>query len=104
MEYHSNSSIRVATAPVCWGVMEETDTSVWPAAAQVIEEIAAAGYEGTELGPFAYYPTQSLSLRTALGRPHLTLTSAFVPLHLFQPDRLPGQCESLVSVAGLLAA
>jgi inosose dehydratase len=62
MEHHSNSSIRVATAPVSWGVMEETDTSVWPAATQVIEEIAAGGYQGTELGPFAYYPTESPSL------------------------------------------
>ena len=104
MEHPSNSSIRVATAPVSWGVMEETDTSVWPAAAQVIEEIAAAGYQGTELGPFAYYPTESPSLRVALGKHNLTLTSAFVPLRWFQPDRLPGDIECLMNVAGLLAA
>src|SRR5438093_1050113 len=104
MEYHSNSSIRVATAPVSWGVMEETDTSVWPPSGQVIEEIAAAGYEGTELGPFAYYPTEALSLRTALAEHDLTLTSAFVPLRWFQPDRLPGDIESLLNVARLLAA
>jgi inosose dehydratase len=104
MEHHSNSSIRVATAPVSWGVMEETDTSVWPAATQVIEEIAAAGYQGTELGPFAYYPTESPSLRVALGKHNLTLTSAFVPLRWFQSDRLPCDIECLMNVAGLLAA
>jgi inosose dehydratase len=104
MEQHSNSSIRVATAPVSWGVMEETDTSVWPAATQVIEEIAAAGYQGTELGPFAYYPTESPSLRLALAKHNLTLTSAFVPLRWFQSDRLPGDIECLMNVAGLLAA
>ena len=100
----SKSSIRVATAPVSWGVMEETDTTVWPAPSDVIEEIAAAGYEGTELGPFAYYPTDALSLRAALESHHLTLTSAFVPLRWFQPERLPGDLESLMTVARLLAA
>ena len=72
MKHHSNSPIQVATAPVSWGVMEETDTSVWPPAAQVMEEIAASGYGGTELGPFAYYPTEALSLRTALAQHDLT--------------------------------
>jgi inosose dehydratase len=104
MQHRSKLSIRVATAPVSWGVMEETDTSVWPAANQVIEEIAAAGYEGTELGPFAYYPADAVSLRAALERHELTLTSAFVPLRWFQPDRLPGDLQSLMTVAGLLAA
>jgi inosose dehydratase len=104
MEHQSNSSIRVATAPVSWGVMEETDTSVWPAAARVIKEVAAAGYQGTELGPFGYYPTESLALCVALGRHNLTLTSAFVPLRWFQPDRLPSDIECLMNVAGLLAA
>jgi len=84
--------------------MEETDTSVWPAPAQVLEEIAAAGYDGTELGPFAYYPAESAALGNALERHHLTLTSAFVPLRWFQPQRLPGDIESLLNVAALLAA
>jgi inosose dehydratase len=104
MKHHSNSPIQVTTAPVSWGVMEETDTSVWPPAAQVMEEIAASGYGGTELGPFAYYPTEALSLRTALAQHDLTLTSAFVPLRWFQPDRLSGDIESLLNVARLLAA
>jgi inosose dehydratase len=104
MQHRSTPSIRVATAPVSWGVMEETDTSVWPAASQVIEEIATAGYEGTELGPFAYYPSDALSLHSTLERHHLTLTSAFVPLRWFQPERLPGDLESLMTVAQLLAA
>ena len=81
--------IQIASAPVSWGVMEETDTSVWPTAAQVLQEIAAAGYDGTELGPYAYYPTEPQQLRATLSRQRLTLTSAFVPLRWFQPERLP---------------
>jgi inosose dehydratase len=100
----NNASIHVASAPVSWGVMEETDTSVWPSARSVLEEIAAAGYSGTELGPGGYLPAEPQQLRSALDVHRLTLTSAFVPLRWFQPDRLPADIESLMSVARLLAA
>ena len=96
--------IQIASAPVSWGVMEETDNTVWPTAAQVLEEIAAAGYQGTELGPFGYYPTDPQQLRATLARHALTLTSAFVPLRWFQPQRLPADIDELMTVAHLLAA
>jgi inosose dehydratase len=83
--------------------MEETDVSVWPAAAQVLEEIVLAGYQGTELGPGGYYPTEPQQLRATLDGHGLTLTSAFVPLRWFQPDRLPADIDALMSVAGLLS-
>jgi inosose dehydratase len=100
----SKARIHVASAPVSWGVMEETDTSVWPSAKRVLEEIAAAGYDGTELGPGGYLPTDANQLRSTLDVHRLTLTSAFVPLRWFQPDRLPADMESLMNVARLLAA
>jgi len=104
MNRHANPKIRVASAPVSWGVMEETDTSVWPSAERVLGEIAAAGYDGTELGPYAYYPAEASALRGALGRHGLSLTSAFVPLHWFRPERLPADVEALMAVARLLLA
>ena len=100
----SSPKIQVASAPVSWGVMEETDTSVWPSAGRVLEEIAAAGYSGTELGPGGYLPAEPGLLRRTLDNYGLTLTSAFVPLRWFQADRLPADIESLMSVARLLAA
>jgi inosose dehydratase len=100
----NNAGIHVASAPVSWGVMEETDTSVWPSAGRVLEEIAAAGYNGTELGPSGYFPTDANQLRSTLDVHRLSLTSAFVPLRWFQPDRLPTDIESLMNVARLLAA
>jgi len=84
--------------------MEETDTSVWPSAGRVLEEIVAAGYSGTELGPGGYLPAEPGLLRRTLDNYGLTLTSAFVPLRWFQADRLPADIESLMSVARLLAA
>jgi len=96
--------VQIASAPVNWGVMEDTDTSVWPHPEEVRFEIAAAGYAGTELGPYSYYPTDAQQLRAALDRHQLTLTSAFVPLRWFQPGRLPADVDALMGVAHLLAA
>lgn len=96
--------IQVASAPVNWGVMEETDAAVWPPPSQVLEEIVLAGYHGTELGPHGYYPTEPQRLAATLKTHGLTLTSAFVPLRWFQPDRLPADIDALMSVANLLSA
>jgi inosose dehydratase len=104
MAINQKARIEVASAPVSWGVMEETDISVWPSAAKVLEEIALAGYSGTELGPHGYYPTEPRQLRATLAAHRLTLTSAFVPLRWFQPDRLPSDIDALMTVAHLLAA
>ncbi len=84
--------------------MEETDASVWPSAGQVLEEIAAVGYDGTELGPYGFYPTDSDELHRALATHGLTLTSAFVPLRWFQSDRLAADIEALMTVVDLLSA
>ncbi len=97
-----NRLIRIASAPVSWGVIEETDDSVWPAPSQVLSEMAAAGYSATELGPYGYYPTQAQELRKMLASHGLILTSAFVPLRWFQPHRLGGDIEILMNVARLL--
>lgn len=104
MQTNGKSIIQIASAPVSWGVMEETETSVWPSPGQVLEEISAAGYDGTELGPYGYYPTEAQELRDTLATRGLTLTSAFVPLRWFQPDRLPGDIANLLDVSGLLTA
>jgi inosose dehydratase len=83
----SNLSIRIASAPVSWGVMEDNEDVDRPLPEQVMAEIRAAGYEGTELGPFGFYPTDVTELRIALMRHRLTLTSAFVMIGLFEARR-----------------
>src|SRR3989337_1773249 len=80
-------SIRVASAPVSWGIMEDNDDSGWLPPEQVMAEIRAAGFEGTELGPLGYYPTHPAQLRVALARHQLTLTAAFVMIGFFEPGR-----------------
>ena len=68
--------VRIATAPVSWGVLMK-DTPNVPPYSQVLDEIREAGYVGTELGPYGYLPFDIPKLRDDLERRGLTLTSAF---------------------------
>jgi inosose dehydratase len=69
-------NIQIATAPVSWGVLMK-DTPNVPPYGQVLDQIAAAGYKGTELGPYGYLPFDVTKLREELARRDLTLVSAF---------------------------
>ena len=98
------ASIHLATAPVSWGIMEETDSTHWPTWQQVLDEIARLDFNGTELGPYGFYPTDPVQLRDELSRRSLTLTSAFVPVGLFEARRQESDIELARKVAGLLKA
>ncbi len=97
-------AIHLASAPVSWGIMEETDTSHWPTWQRVLDEIAQLGFDGTELGPYGFYSTDAGQLRDELARRHLTLTSAFVPVGLFNPARQEADIQLARNVAALLQA
>jgi inosose dehydratase len=73
--------IRVANAPVSYGAFEQTVGVLpnVPAADAVLDAIAAAGYAGTELGPYGYFGTGD-ELRAALEDRRLLLAGAFVEL------------------------
>jgi inosose dehydratase len=73
--------IRVANAPVSYGAFELTVGLLpnVPGPAQVLDAIAAAGYEGTELGPLGYLGNVD-ELRVRLGERGLVLAGAFIEL------------------------
>lgn len=73
---------KIATAPISWGVCEIPEWGDLLQYEQVLDEIAAAGYEGTELGPFGYLPTDRDALRRELEKRSLTLVGAFYPVRL----------------------
>src|SRR5437867_765600 len=81
----ADMAIRVGNAPVSWGVYEADRPN--PPFAQVLDEIARAGYEGTELGPYGYLPTETEALGHALSSRGLALGSSFVALPLEDPRR-----------------
>ena len=97
--------IRVANAPVSWGVLEFDDMigggGPWH---QVLDEMAETGYVGTELGDFGYLPTDPPHLIAELSSRGLAMLGAFIPVELRNPDAIAPACTLAVEVATLLAA
>ncbi len=73
-------AIHIASAPVSWGIFEFTGITPRYTYQTVLDEIKAAGYTGTELGPWGYLPTDAETLRAELDARGLKLLSAFVPV------------------------
>lgn len=96
--------IRIANAPVSYGAFELTVGVLpnVPGPEEVLDAIAAAGYEGTELGPPGYLGEDGV-LRERLERRGLALAGAFVPIRFGDPDEDLGELEltlSLIEAAG----
>lgn len=95
--------IRVANAPCSWGALEFDATEQPTPAAQVLDEMAAAGYAGTELGDWGFLPTVPAALAADVGRRNLALVAAFVPVALARADALDEGVARAVRAARLLA-
>jgi inosose dehydratase len=93
--------MRVGNAPVSWGVYEADRTN--PPYREVLDGIARAGYEGTELGPYGYLPTTARQLGTELRARGLTLGSSFVPIPMEDAGRREASVAAALGVARLLA-
>ncbi len=83
-----------------WAVYEADRPN--PPYARVLDQIAQAGYEGTELGPYGYLPVEPDALARELAARGLALASSFVPLPLEDPARRARCVESALAVARLL--
>ncbi|HOJ60990.1 MAG TPA: TIM barrel protein [bacterium] len=97
-------SIRIANAPCSWGVLEFDLEGKAAGYAQVLDEMAASGYQGTELGDWGFMPTDPPVLRQELDRRGLALLGAFVPVALANPETLDEGVATALRVARLLAA
>jgi inosose dehydratase len=71
--------IRVANAPCSWGVLE-FERATTPPFTRVLDEIAATGYSGTELGDWGFMPTDPAQLGDEVRARGLQLVGAFVPI------------------------
>jgi len=95
--------IRVATAPVSWGILEVEGWGKQKPYSEVLDEMVAAGYSGTELGPYGFLPIDPSLLKTELAKRNLPLLGAFVPLPLAHADEHDAALQSALDVARLLA-
>jgi inosose dehydratase len=95
--------IRVANAPCSWGVLEFESAAAPAPAAQVLDEMTAAGYAGTELGDWGFFPTEPRALAADVARRGLSLVGAFVPVALARRDAIDEGIERAERIARLLA-
>ncbi len=71
---------------------------------QILQEIVSAGYTGTELGPYGFFPTDPGVLNKTLQRFGLTMLSSFVPVPVTEPSRVEKVIEHVRRVGVLLSA
>lgn len=95
---------RVGNAPVSWGVEEIADWGPQLPSDRVLAEMAEAGYEGTELGPWGYLPDDRALLGEMLRKHGLGLASAFCPVNLHSEELEPTELANLRKEAALLSA
>ncbi|WP_216215994.1 TIM barrel protein [Amycolatopsis aidingensis] len=97
----TKSGIRVAAAPISWGVCEVPGWGRMLEPERVLGEMAELGVRATELGPPGYLPAEPGSLRALLAGHGLTLVGGFlaVPLHLDPEAALRAADESAAQLA-----
>jgi len=96
-------SIRVASAPVSWGIMEEVEVPKEYPYTRVLDEIAQAGYRGTELGPYGYLPSEPKTLDAELKKRNLSMCSAFIEFHLGDRSRHAEGIQNVETTAALIS-
>lgn len=91
----------ISNAPCSWGITRPTGNALgW---AQYLDEVAEAGYGGTELGPFGFLPKDSGLLTEELRKRNLTLIGA-THVHTFGDRDSAGELmATLGDLAPLLA-
>ncbi|HZQ09116.1 MAG TPA: TIM barrel protein [Anaerolineae bacterium] len=95
--------IQVANAPCSWGVIEniEGERITYK---QVLDEMQATGYAGTELGDWGFMPTDPARLADELNARHLKLLGSWVNVYLHDAARHEESIADCVRTGKLLAA
>lgn len=96
-------NIKVANAPCSWGVLEFGLEGKTAAFGQVLDEMALAGYAGTELGDWGFMPTAPQALKAELQKRGLSMLGAFVPVSLADEASHEAGVEVALRTARLLA-
>ena len=98
-----SSAQKVGNAPCSWGVIENTDGERYDYV-RVLNEIAASGYAGTELGDKGFMPSDPVQLRAELDSRSLQLVASWVSVRMYDSSYIDAAIESAVETAQLLAA
>jgi inosose dehydratase len=93
-----------ACAPDSWGVLDYPGPSWEQSYELMLDEMVEAGYTGTELGPYGFFPTDPLLLRPQLEKRGLKLLGSFVPVKMTDPSASAAVMERIRKVGHLLAS
>ena len=97
-------TIRIANAPVSWGIYEFEGLEQKFTYQQVLDEIVETEYTGIEFGPWGFLPTDPPKLREELEKRNLRLLSSYVPVNLVDKNAHEAGEQHALKVGRLLAA
>jgi inosose dehydratase len=93
-----------ASAPDSWGVLDYPGPSWEQSYEKMLDEMVQAGYTGSELGPYGFFPTDPKILQPQLEKRKLKLLASFVPVKMTDPAASQAVMERIRKVGDLLAA
>jgi inosose dehydratase len=96
------TTIKIAGAPISWGVCEVPGWGFQLEPDRVLTEMRGVGLTATELGPEGFLPTETDELKSVLAQHQLACVGGFVPVVLHRDDHDPaddlaGPLDSLVA-------
>lgn len=95
-------SLRLGNAPCSWGTIEGFEDGRVPFG-RMLDELAATGYAGTELGDYGYMPTEPARLHEELERRGLVMLGAFEGVPLARPGAVAEAWPRVRQIARLLS-
>lgn len=98
-----NQQFLFASAPDSWGVLDYPGPSWEQSYEKMLDEMTEAGYAGTELGPYGFFPTDPNVLGPQLTRRKLNLLGSFVPVKMGDPAARTAVIGRIRKVGKLLA-
>lgn len=99
----NGTRFQFASAPDSWGVLDYPGPSWNQSYETMLDEMVQAGYTGTELGPYGFFPTDAAVLRPQLEERKLKLLGSFVPVTLGDPASAAVAVEQIRKVGDLLS-
>jgi inosose dehydratase len=100
----ASSRLQFASAPDSWGVLDYPGPSWEQSYERMLDEMVEAGYSGTELGPYGFFPTDPEILKPQLEKRRMRLLGSFVPVKMGDPASGQAGLERIRKVGKLLAS
>jgi inosose dehydratase len=92
-----------ASAPDSWGVLDYPGPSWEQSYEKMLDEMVEAGYTGTELGPYGFFPSDPKILQPQIEKRKLKLLASFVPVKMTDPGAGAAVIERIRKVGNLLS-